>query len=172
MIRWVFSVVVIAVIFCAPLGTGNSSRAGGPDQKGYSKSYESQRCDYGHHHHSCLKDPPRATVAHAIAAPQTVAAQMSVVNPFASNRSDLNPNVLRALADLMEERRENTPQSSVNEPSQKGSSRNSLSPQATGRRDLETEVNRLEDKLNSLEASIEKLNESTTRMLKALTDNG
>jgi hypothetical protein len=170
MSRSPYGFLLHTLIFCFLLGGASLSPAGGPDQKGYGKSDVAPR-DHCRHHHHCLKDPPRAPVANSIAAPQTVAASMSVVNPFASNRSELNPNVLRALAALMEEKADNAPQAGVTDPSQKGSASSALAaPPAADERDLDAEVIRLKDKLMSLEASIEKLNESTTRMLNALTD--
>jgi hypothetical protein len=145
--------------------------AGSPYQKGYHDSKSSYSdCDHCRHHPH-LKHPPRASVASAVAAPQFVVAQASMVNPFSGDASGINPNMLRALASLMDNDANNSPAESANDPSQKGNASDSAaSPQAAGKRDLETEVARLEDKLNQLETTIQRLNESTTRVLQALTN--
>lgn len=170
-----FSVLKCVAALCILLGATGPSRAGEPHQKGYSDS-KGATCDcYGCRPHFHMKHPPRAPVASAVAAPQFVVAQSNVVNPLSANASSINPNLLRALASLMDQKDDSSASAaeSANSPSQKGSSNNSAasSQQASGKRDLETEVTRLKDLVGQLIAEMEKLEKSTTRELQSLSND-
>lgn len=168
-----FRLLKCTLAACVLFGVETACYAGEPYQKGYSDTKGSSSYCYDCQHHGHLKHPPRSPVASAIAAPQFVVAQSQVVNPLSANGQNIDPNVLRALASMIDDRADAaaSPAENADSPGQKGNSTGSAvaSPQASGQRDLETEVKRLEDKLRQLEETIQKLNESTTRVLESLS---